>query len=100
MSYLPLGDSLLALLPDAAIIRCRTQDWHSATFSGQRVSVQLAVGGSDSESRIERFKAVLGDHEFALPGQWVADICVADQRAGVEGSAILTVEALLLGDDA
>lgn len=74
------------------------QAWASITFSGTRHEVVLEFCGADAvvggEDLIER----LPDHEFAIPGQLVADatITAVDHRFGAMERLQVTAVLLLL----
>jgi hypothetical protein len=92
MSGVALAEAITALLPDAIITRQREHDWHSATFSGRRVVLDLKSAASAGQVAV--FAAMLEDHEFSIPDTLVADIALTAQKGGV-----LTVEALLLDEE-
>lgn len=87
-----LSDALPDLLPSAVVTRRRETDWHSATFSGRRLVLELRTIAS--VEAVDAFTLQLADHEFAIPGTLVADIMVA-----ARDGEVLTVEALLLDDE-
>jgi hypothetical protein len=93
MSGCALSDALLALLPGTVVTRRRETAWHSATFSGRRLILDLKT--SASEEVVDAFAGQLGEHDFAIPEMLVADIMVA-ARIGDR----VVVEALLLDDEA
>ena len=93
------SETFRALLPGVVIGRERTKQWHSATFSGERRSWQMALAGPECDERARRFATALVDHEFVLSGWLVADIAVTDQHPLADGSVVFTVEALLLDDE-
>ena len=73
----------------------RSTDWCSLTFAGERHRIDLRVPGPGAAAVAEALTHNLGDAEFAIPGQIVADIAV--EGAMIEhpdGSISLTVEAL------
>jgi hypothetical protein len=92
-----LSDALLAMLPGAVLLRRTEQDWHSVSFSGVRMIFDLAVP-EDQRAQMMLFEAELGKQDFPLPGKFVADIIVTEQREVADGLR-LRVEALLLADD-
>jgi hypothetical protein len=87
-----LAQAVVALLPDSIMIRQREYDWHSATFSGQRVVLNLRTTASVQD--IATFALTLINHAFSLPHMLVADIAMVGQQ-----DDMLTVEALVLDDD-
>ena len=50
--------------------------WASVTFAGARHRLELAFAGAEAVAAGELFVAFLPEHEFALPGQLVADAAV------------------------
>ena len=92
-----LEAALLAMLTDARLTGCKRSAWHSATFSGERVAVNLELHGPERDSAAEAFMKILPEAEFRLRKQFVADISVSEQHA-LPGAIVLTVEALLLDE--
>ncbi|HEY6869692.1 MAG TPA: hypothetical protein VI199_08045 [Novosphingobium sp.] len=78
----------------------RERAWASATFSGTRHHLTLAFAGAGGVARGERLIAALPDHEFAIPGQLVADAAIVevDQRHLPEPHLKVVCELLLLED--
>ncbi len=72
--------------------------WASVTFAGTRHRVELAFEGAEAIEAGECFIASLSEHEFAIPGQLVADATVVevDHRLAPEPRLTLTAELLLL----
>lgn len=76
---------------------CRSVDWQSLTFVGERHNLLLRFTGADAQALVEDFCSGLGDAEFAIPGQIVADIAV--QGTSVcesDGSIAIAIEALTI----
>jgi len=72
-----LREALLALADgQAAILGHEEKSWASITFAGTRHRVELAFEGEDAIAAGELFIAFLPEHEFAIPGQLVADAAV------------------------
>jgi hypothetical protein len=90
-------DALLLLLPGAEVTRCKQQPWHSATFAGERVTLELSLTGEDAAERAGRLAAELPEFEFSLAQGFVAEILVCDIIQCPAG-ADLTIEALLVFD--
>ncbi len=97
--------SLLTALFDLAggkaeLLRHSERSWASATFAGTKHSVAMAFTGSDAIAAAEGLIEALPDHEFAIPGQVVADALVVsvDQTALPEPRMVLELELLLLED--
>ncbi len=75
--------------------------WASITFSGTRHRVSLCFDGAEAVASGEAFVAALPDHEFAIPGQIVADAGIVAVDHRLLPHPLLTVDAeLLLLDDA
>lgn len=74
-----LRAALLALAGDQAeIIAHDETNWASVTFAGTRHRIELAFEGAEAVEAGELFIAFLPEHEFAIPGQLVADASVTD----------------------
>ena len=74
----PVGTSLRQLLPGAVIDRVASQDWHSATFSGQHVSIRMLAKNRRIDAGVENFRKTLPDHDFNLRSCFMADIGVSN----------------------
>ena len=98
MTRCALSQALCALTPGAVVTRRVERDWHSATFAGKRVTLDLAWDAAEAD--VEAFAAILSEHEFADANLLVADIVVARQTKATDGSMVLSIEALLLNDEA
>ncbi|MBX7457814.1 hypothetical protein K3152_06110 [Qipengyuania sp. 1NDH17] len=74
--------------------------WASITFAGTRHSVSLLFAGEDAVCAGERFIAALPEHEFAIPGQLVADagIVEVEHRLSPSPRLVLQCDLLLLED--
>ncbi|MGH6785655.1 MAG: hypothetical protein ACREBO_02405 [Novosphingobium sp.] len=70
--------------------------WASITFTGARHTVTLAFTGDAAIASGERFVAALPEHEFAIPGQIVADAAVLAVEHRLLPKPCLTVEVELL----
>jgi hypothetical protein len=72
--------------------------WASITFSGTRHEVVLEFSGPEAVVGGEELIERLPDHEFAIPGQLVADATVTavDHRFGAVERLKVTVLLLLL----
>jgi hypothetical protein len=111
MNKLPMSNAAAALLraliartglPRDRILLTDVQsvDWRSLTFTGERHHISLRVTGSDSGRGVERMRTGLEDAEFSIPGVIVADIALlGEPERALDGSTIVTVEALTVGDD-
>ena len=75
--------------------------WASITFAGTRHSLSLLFAGEQAVEAGERFIAALPDHEFAIPGQLVADAGIVEVEHRLSPSPRLAVQCdLLLLEDA
>jgi len=83
---------------EAELLRHSERNWASATFAGTRHTVVLAFNGTVAIDAAEALIAALPDHEFAIPGQLVADASVVsvDQATLPEPRMVLELELLLL----
>lgn len=78
---------------------CRTVHWQSLTFDGERHEIELRISGPEAEAIAARLSHGLGDAEFAIPGQIVADIGLQQPPSSNEdGSINLFVEALTIAE--
>ncbi len=86
--------------PHAELLAHGEKPWASITFSGTRHRIELQFRGEDAVEAGECFIAFLPEHEFAIPGQLVADASVVDieHRLLPEPELRLTAELLLLDD--
>lgn len=84
----------------AELIRHCERAWASATFTGSRHTIVLAFAGEEAVAAGETFLAQLPDHEFAIPGQLVADAVIvrADHAMLPQVRLEVEVELLLLED--
>lgn len=75
--WMQLLSALLDLAQgQAELVRHAERAWASVTFSGTRHSVVLAFTGAEAVVVGEALIDALPDHEFAIPGQLVADAAV------------------------
>lgn len=95
-----LGQVLKLAEGHADLVRHAERPWASATFSGTRHTVTLAFEGPQAVAAGERLIAAVGDHEFDIPGQLVADAAVTEVTHEHEPQLRLLVDIeLLLLDD-
>lgn len=78
------------------VVRHSERAWASITFSGSRHRATLAFAGCKAVAAGERFIAALPEHEFAIPGQLVADAAILSAVHETLPQPRLTVEAELL----
>ena len=93
-----LREALLALAGEqAAILSHDEKSWASITFAGTRHRLALAFEGAVAVAAGELFIAFLPEHEFAIPGQLVADAAVIEVDHRLEPPRMeVKVELLLL----
>jgi hypothetical protein len=84
------------MLPGATIANRRERDWHSATFVGSRLWLQLVVPPNADPEQLRRFQMGLTEYDFAMRKGFVADICIADETRSIDGTIIFDIEALVL----
>jgi hypothetical protein len=96
------GERLLEALADLAQGKARVLShtenaWASITFAGTRHRAVLEFNGAEAVEAGESFIAFLPEHEFALPGQLVADATVVEVDHRLEPPLLqVTCELLLL----
>ena len=78
------------------ILSHREVPWASITFAGARHELTLDFAGPEGVAAGERFIAALPDHEFALPGQLVADATITEADHVLHPAPRLIVTATLL----
>ena len=77
----------------------REKSWASITFAGARHHIELVFEGAEAVEAGERLIAELPDHEFAIPGQLVAEAAVASVDHQLDPPRMtVTCEVLLLED--
>jgi hypothetical protein len=94
-----LREALAALAGGhGAVVNHSEKAWASVTFAGARHTVVLRFAGPAAVAAGETLIAELPEHEFAIPGQLVADATVtaADHRLLPEPLLTVTCELLLL----
>lgn len=92
-----LREALLALGDHRGQVLTHTERaWASITFAGARHTLTLLFAGDEAVSAGERFIAVLPDHEFALPGQLVADAAITEVEHRLLPHPRLVVQCELL----
>jgi hypothetical protein len=81
----------------AAILSHNEKAWASVTFAGSRHRLELVFDGAEAVEAGELFIAFLPEHEFAIPGQLVADAAVTEVDHRLEPPRLqITCELLLL----
>jgi hypothetical protein len=79
------------------LIECRSAEWQSLTFVGERHRMCFRVPGPAANKIVASLTSGLSEAEFSIPGQIVADIGLArpPQRES-DGSIIMDFEALTI----
>ncbi len=95
------GERLEAALKTLAdghgqIVIHREIPWASITFAGTRHTLSMAFSGVAAVEAGDRLIAELPDHEFAIPGQLVADAQVLSVDHALLPEPVLRVELELL----
>ena len=97
------ADRLRAALSDlhahrGQVLTHTEKAWASITFAGTRHSLAILFAGEEAMDAGEEFVAALPDHEFAIPGQLVADAGVVEveHRLLPEPRLVVRCELLLL----
>lgn len=67
--------------------------WASITFSGTRYSIAIVKTGVSDETDFSKSLNSLIDHDFGLPGKFVADVLVRDEQSS-EISSIVEILAI------
>lgn len=96
-----LREALLALAGGRAeVLRHSEKAWASVTFEGSRHTLELRFDGMEAVEAGEQFIAALPEHEFAIPGQLVADATVTrvDHTLLPHPRMEIASELLLLAD--
>lgn len=92
-----LREALMALGDFRGQVITHTEKaWASITFSGARHTLALLFAGDEAVEAGERFIAALPDHEFALPGQLVADATIIEAEHRLLPTPRLVVQCELL----
>lgn len=100
----PAGHLRAALLAlgggHGEVVRHAEKPWASITFEGARHRFELRFAGAEGVDAGETLIEALAEHEFAVPGQLVAEARVTevDQRLAPDPALTVTCELLLLKD--
>lgn len=96
-----LRDALLELAQGQGTVRTHGEkSWASVTFAGTRHRLALLFDGAEAVEAAERFIALLPEHEFAIPGQLVADATVTEVDHRLDPPVMTVRCELLLLDEA
>ena len=93
-----LRDAVLALADhQATILGHEEKNWASITFAGTRHRIELVFERAEAIDAAELFCAFLPEHEFAIPGQLVADAAITAVDHRLEPPRmVVSCELLLL----
>jgi hypothetical protein len=81
------------------LTKCRSIDWQSLIFIGERHEMELRIPGPDAARLAGRLTTDLSDAEFNISGQIVADIGLErPPQANPDGSISLFIEALTINE--
>lgn len=80
----------------AELLRHVERPWASVTFNGTRHTIALAFAGVEAIAAGETFLAALPEHEFAIPGQLVAEAAVVSVDHEVLAERLVVEVDLLL----
>ena len=78
------------------VLRHSERAWASVTFAGTRHSLALVFHGAEAVAAGEAFIDALPEHEFAIPGQLVADATVSSVHHVMHPAPRMIVTATLL----
>lgn len=92
-----LRRAVLAKLEGASCTRAIWREWHSATFSGLRLSLDIRLTGVAAPARIRSFLQALPEADFEIPGYLVADILGCSEKPADRG-VNARIDALLIED--
>ena len=81
------------------LTECRSTDWQSLTFVGDRHLFSFRIAGPGAEQLLARFGSGLEEAEFAIRGQIVADVAVeGTPERTQDGSILVAIEALTIAE--
>ena len=80
----------------AQVLTHSERAWASITFAGTRHRLALLFAGPEAVAAGEQFIACLPEHEFAIPGQLVADAGIVEVEHRLMPSERMVVQCDLL----
>lgn len=83
----------------ARIIRHSEKNWASITFAGTRHRFEMAFEGEEAVEAGECFIAFLPEHEFAIPGQLIADAAITEVDHIIQPPALTVTCELLMVEE-
>jgi len=82
------------------LTHCKSTDWQSLTFIGERHELQFRIQGPDADIAYRALTGDLADAEFAIPKQLLAEIAVFGAPSHeADGSILFGIEALTIVSD-
>ena len=75
---------------DCAVIETGQQEWASATFTGMRHFIRIAIFGQDSTARLDRAARGIDEHIFTITGYILADIMITERHKTIESKVMPT----------
>ena len=92
-----LRDALMAVGDwHGQILTHSERPWTSITFSGTSHSLALLFAGDEAVAAGERFVEALGEHEFSIPGQLVADAAIREVEHRLLPAPRMVVQSQIL----
>lgn len=82
------------------ISHAHSVDWQSLTFIGERHELALRLSAPHAAAAATRLREGIADAEWDMPGQVVAEIAIAHECVGDDGSILVHLEALTIADQA
>lgn len=83
---------------DVMVSNCRSVDWQSLTFTGERHEISLRIAPPEAQPAVALLRDGLADAEFGLRGHVVADLLIVAERVEPDGAMLVDLEALTLSD--
>lgn len=84
-------------LATAKLHHSESEPWRSLLFDGGRHRIEMRVSGAGVTEALDRLQAQMGAEEFAIPGNLIVDITLADIRHD-GGDACVRLNALTIED--
>jgi len=85
--------------PEHSVTLGKEKPWASITFSGTRYRFEIAGIDQNSRSTQDRLEK-LSEHEFTLPGQFVADLLINANSCREDKTPDVVIEILAITDPA
>lgn len=76
----------------------KSVEWQSLTFAGERHILCIRLTGPDAGALAGQLTAGLANAEFNIAGHLVADINTSRITIEGDGSVLVTIEALTIGE--